>query len=177
MTNSARISSTDGLPAVSSDTVNVSAFTATALPSPQTYTQTVTYTAATSPSSATGSVTFSIGGTTLCTATLPTLSCTATNAPVGADTVTATYSGDSNFAPQTTTTTLTITKATPTFTEAAAPSSIVYGSQDTLSDSGLPGWRDRHRDVQLGRLDAVRRDHPGDELPDRDARSEPARTR
>ena len=137
VTNSARISSDDGLPAVSSDTVNVSAFTATALPSPQAYTQTVTYTAAL-PSSATGSVTFSIGGTTLCTATLPTLSCTATNAPVGTDTVTATYSGDSNFTSQTTTTTLTITKATPTFTEAAAPSSIVYGSQDTLSDSGLP---------------------------------------
>ncbi|MGD0195955.1 MAG: Ig-like domain repeat protein [Candidatus Dormibacteria bacterium] len=137
VTNSARISSDDGLPAVASDTVNVSAFTATALPSPQAYTQTVTYTAAL-PSSATGSVTFSIGGTTLCTATLPTLSCTATTAPVGTDTVTATYSGDSNFASQVTTTTLTITKATPTFTEAAAPSSIVYGSQDTLSDSGLP---------------------------------------
>jgi hypothetical protein len=137
VTNSARISSDDGLPAVSSDTVNVSAFTATALPSPQAYTQTVTYTAAL-PSSATGTVTFTIGGTTLCTATLPTLSCTATNAPVGSDTVTASYSGDSNFTPQTTTTTLTITKATPTFTEAAAPSSIVYGSQDTLSDSGLP---------------------------------------
>jgi hypothetical protein len=138
VTNSARISSTDGLPAVSSDTVNVSAFTATALPSPQTYTQLVTYTA-TLPSSTTGTVTFSIGGTTLCTATLPALSCTATNAPVGTDTVSAVYSGDSNFATQTTTTTLTITKATPTFTEAAAPSSIVYGSQDTLSDSGLPG--------------------------------------
>jgi hypothetical protein len=137
VTNSARISSDDALPAVSSDTVNVSAFTATALPSPQAYTQTVTYTAAL-PSSATGAVTFSIGGTTLCTATLPTLSCTATNAPVGTDTVTASYSGDSNFASQLTTTTLTITKATPTFTEAAAPTSIVYGSQDTLSDSGLP---------------------------------------
>ena len=90
------------------------------------------------PSSATGTVTFSVGGTTLCTATLPALSCTANNAPVGADTVTATYSGDTTFAPQTTTTTLTITKATPSFTEAAAPASIVYGSQDTLSNSGLP---------------------------------------
>jgi hypothetical protein len=137
VTNSARISSDDALPAVSSDTVNVSTLTATALPSPQAYTQTVTYTAAL-PSSATGSVTFSIGGTTLCTATLPTLSCTATNAPVGVDTVTAAYSGNSTFAPQTTTTTLTITKATPTFSENAAPASIVYGSQDTLSDSGLP---------------------------------------
>ncbi len=137
-TNTARISSTDGLPAVSSDPVSVSSFTATALPSPQAYTQAVTYSAAL-PSTATGTVTFSIGGTTLCTATLPALSCSATNAPVGSDTVTATYSGDSNFAAQTTTTPLTITKATPSFTEAAAPASIVYGSQDTLSDSGLPG--------------------------------------
>ncbi len=137
VTNTARLSSTDALPAVSSDAVLVSAFTDTASPSPQTYLQTVTYTA-TLPSSATGTVTFSIGGTTLCPATLPSLNCTASNAPVGADTVTATYSGDTNFAPQTTTTALTITKATPSFTEAAAPASIVYGSQDTLSDSGLP---------------------------------------
>jgi hypothetical protein len=57
---------------------------------------------------------------------------------VGSDTVTATYSGDTNFAPQTTTTPLTITKATPSFTEAAAPASIVFGSKDTLSVAGLP---------------------------------------
>jgi len=138
VTNSARLSSTDALPAVSSDPVQVTSFTASATPSPQTYLQTVTY-ASILPSSATGTVTYSIGGTTLCTATLPGLSCTASNAPVGTDTVTATYSGDTNFAPQTTTTLLTINKATPSFTEAAAPASIVYGSPDTLSDSGLPG--------------------------------------
>ena len=138
VTNTARISSTDGLPAVSSDTVNVTPFTATALPSPQAYAQSVTYAGAL-PSTATGTVTFSIGGTTLCTATLPALSCSAGNAPVGSDTVTATYSGDSSFAPQTTTTTVTITKATPSFTEAAAPATIVFGAQDTLSAAGLPG--------------------------------------
>jgi hypothetical protein len=138
VSNSARIASTDALPAVSSDTVNVTAFTALASPSPQTYLQSVTY-SATLPSSATGTVTFSIGGTTLCTATLPALSCAASNAPVGSDTVTATYSGDTNFSSQTTTTPLTISKASPSFTEAAAPTSIVYGSQDTLSVSGLPG--------------------------------------
>ena len=138
ITNTARISSTDGLPATSSDPVNVSAFTASASPSPQAYAQPVTLTAAL-PSSATGTVTFTSGTTTLCTVTLPALSCTASNAPTGSDTVTATYSGDSNFAPQTTTTTLTISKATPSMTEAAAPASIVHGSQDTLSFSGLPG--------------------------------------
>ncbi|MFI5285087.1 MAG: beta strand repeat-containing protein [Candidatus Dormibacteria bacterium] len=138
VTNTARISSIDGLPAVSNDAVQVSTFAATALPSPQAYLQPVTYTAAL-PSSATGTVTFRIGATVLCTTTLPALSCTASNAPVGSDTVTASYSGDSNFAPQTTTTTVTITRATPTFTEAAAPASIPYGAQDTLSVAGLPG--------------------------------------
>ena len=72
------------------------------------------------------------------------------------------------FAPQSTTTTLTITKATPTFTEAAAPSSIVYGSQDTLSDSGLPAGATGTVTFSIRRLDALRRNHPGDELPDRD---------
>jgi hypothetical protein len=136
VTNTARISSTDGLPAASSDQVTVSSLTASALPSPQTYGQSVTY-AVTLPSSATGTVTFTTGSTTLCTAPLPALSCTATNAPVGTDTVTATYSGDSNFAPQTTTATLTVNKAIPSITEAAAPATIAYGAQDTLSISGL----------------------------------------
>jgi len=138
VTNIARISSTDGLPATSSDAVNVSAFTASALPSPQTFGQSVTY-SSTLPSSATGSVTFTTGTTTLCTATLPATSCTATTAPTGTDTVTAAYSGDSNFVAQSATTTLTIIKATPAMTEAAAPASIAYGAQDTLSFAGLPG--------------------------------------
>jgi len=137
VTNTARVSSIDALPAVGNDAVNVSAFTATALPSPQAYMQSVTYTAAL-PSSATGTVTFSIGGKTLCTTILHALSCTAITAPVGSDTVTASYSGDTNFAPQTTKTTLSIIKATPSFTEAAAPATIPYGTQDTLSDAGLP---------------------------------------
>jgi hypothetical protein len=137
VTNTARMSSTDGLPAVSNDAVNVTAFTASALPSPQTYLQPVTY-ASMLPTAVSGTVTFTIGATTLCTAALPAVSCTATNAPVGTDSVTATYSGDSTFAPQTTTTTVTIVKATPSFSEAAAPSSIPFGTQDTLSASGLP---------------------------------------
>jgi hypothetical protein len=60
----------------------------------------------------TGTVAFSVGSTTLCTT--PTLDvsgagmCSATNAPVGADTVTATYSGDANYAPSVGTTPLTV---------------------------------------------------------------------
>jgi hypothetical protein len=64
--------------------------------SPVTYAATVSSTGGTP----TGTVTFSVGTTTLCTTgTLEsgTGSCVAANAPVGDDTVTALYSGDSNF--------------------------------------------------------------------------------
>jgi hypothetical protein len=73
----------------------------------------------------TGTVTFKVGATTLCT----TLaldgsgngSCSATNAPVGTDTVTATYSGDANFATSSGTTTETVSSAPrPTTTTATA---------------------------------------------------------
>lgn len=49
----------------------------------------------------TGTVTFTVGTTRLCTAGLSggEGSCTSTHAPVGADTVTANYSGDVNFTP------------------------------------------------------------------------------
>ena len=166
VTNTARISSTDGLPATAGDTVNVTSFRASASPSPGSYAQSLTY-SATLPTSATGTVTFSIGSTTLCTATLPALSCTASDAPTGSDTLTATYSGDSNFAPQTTTTALTINKATPTMTEAAAPASIVYGSQDTLSIAGLPGDATGTVTFTAGWIHALHRRDTGDELPDR----------
>ena len=86
---------------------------------------------------------------------------------MGSDTVTATYSGDGSFAPQTTTTTLTITKATPTFVEAASPASIVDGSQDTLSDPVCQRGH-RHGDLLLRRIDALHRDFSGDKLPDVD---------
>jgi len=59
----------------------------------------------------TGSVAFTVGTTALCTATLSSGagSCTATNAPVGADTVTATYSGTAPFATSSGTTPLVVT--------------------------------------------------------------------
>jgi hypothetical protein len=59
----------------------------------------------------TGTVAFSIGSTTVCvTASLVSgaASCTSTNAPPGANTVRATYSGDANFAPSVGTTSLVI---------------------------------------------------------------------
>ena len=59
----------------------------------------------------TGSVVFTIGSTTLCTAVLSggVAACGATNAPVGKDTVTGTYSGGGGFATSSATKTLTVT--------------------------------------------------------------------
>ncbi|MDG6908801.1 MAG: Ig-like domain repeat protein [Nitrososphaerota archaeon] len=60
----------------------------------------VTYSATVSPSTATGTVAFTVGSTALCTATLSggAGNCASTKAPVGSDTVTGTYSGDTTDA-------------------------------------------------------------------------------
>ena len=60
----------------------------------------------------TGTVTFSVGPLTLCTTgalASGTGSCTSTAAPVGTDTVSATYSGDADFSPSVGSTTLVVT--------------------------------------------------------------------
>ncbi len=93
------------------------------------------------PGDATGTVTFTSGGSPLCIATLPALSCqTSTTLAPGTYPVTATYSGDSHYKSTTATgASFVVTKADPSFTEAAAPASIPYGNADTLSIAGLPG--------------------------------------
>jgi hypothetical protein len=93
------------------------------------------------PGDATGTVTFSSGGTTLCTAELPTLSCqTSTTLTPGAYPVTATYTGDGNYnAGVAGGASFVVTLADTSMTEFAAPSTISFGMQDTLSTAGLPG--------------------------------------
>ena len=92
------------------------------------------------PADATGTVTFTSSGSTLCVATLPALSCaTPTSLIPGLYPVTATYSGDGNYTGATVSTaSFTVTIASTSMTESAAPASIPYGSTDTLSVSGLP---------------------------------------
>jgi hypothetical protein len=73
----------------------------------------VVYLAVVTPTGAsqTGTITFTTGSTTLCTATLSggVAACGATNAPTGTDTVTAKYSGGGGFASSSGTATLTVT--------------------------------------------------------------------
>jgi len=89
---------------------------------------------------ATGTVTFTSGGATLCVATLPATNClTSTTLAPGSYPVTATYSGDSNYNGSSVSgATFTVTKDTVVLTETAAPASIVYGSTDTVSAFGIP---------------------------------------
>jgi hypothetical protein len=115
-------------------------------PNPVTYGQTVTYsvavTAKSGPAVPTGTVTFSIGGTPICT-TLSLVSgdgsCTSAAAPVGASqTVTATYSGDGTFAASAGTTTLTVNAVAPgsrpsTTTPSVTPSPVPDGGTVTYS--------------------------------------------
>ena len=79
--------------------------------------QSVSYSASVSTSSGapTGTVAFTTGSTSLCTATLSsgTGSCSASNAPAGTDTVTGTYSGDSTHAASSGTATLTVSLPPP----------------------------------------------------------------
>jgi Bacterial Ig-like domain (group 3) len=92
------------------------------------------------PLDATGTVTFTSGGSTLCTATLPATSCqTSMTLAPGTYPVTATYSGDGSYNGSTATgASFTVTKATITLDETASPIAIVFGTADTVSASGLP---------------------------------------
>ena len=120
-----------------------SAYTMTASASPTTtaYGNAVTLSVAGLPGDATGSVSFSSGTTTLCTATLPALSCDTPAALAPATyPVTATYSGDGNYDGATTGTSFAITKSSAyTMTASASPTTTAYGDAVSLSVSGLPG--------------------------------------
>jgi alpha-tubulin suppressor-like RCC1 family protein len=123
--------------------------TATAAPAASTSGDPVTYGATVVPTTGTGTptgmVTFTVGAVTLCTT--PALvsgtgSCAASNAPVGTDTVTATYSGDATFATSTGTTTETVAAPPPppsvsSVNPNSGPSS--GGTVVTITGSGFAG--------------------------------------
>ena len=111
--------------------------TASSSPNPSTYGESVTLTAdvTSAGGTPTGSVTFSTGSETLCTATLSggSASCSTTTIPVGTQTITATYSGDANFLPSSGMTEQTVNQATTTTTVSSSPNPSTYGESVTLS--------------------------------------------
>ncbi len=115
-------------------------FTASAAPSTAPYGTGVTLSAAGLPAGATGTVTFTSGATTLCSKAVSSgdASCTTGILPPGSYPVTATYSGDADYAGATASTSFTIDQAATSFTAAAAPSTAPYGTSVTLSATGLP---------------------------------------
>ena len=101
----------------------------------QTVSYSATVTGALGGAAPTGTVTFTAGSTVLCSATLTaaTASCPATTAPVGSDTVTATYSGDTDYSGSTGTVTETIGRAAGTVGIAASPAGTTFGQTVTYS--------------------------------------------
>jgi hypothetical protein len=102
----------------------------------------------------TGTVTMTAGTTTLCVATLSagTGSCnpsSGTSLGVGSHTVTATYSGDSNFNSSTAAETVKITKAASTTSLTLSTATVTYGSEKSLvmtvkvtpQFAGIPGGK------------------------------------
>ena len=134
-----KVSSTDANPAATTRNVTVTAFTATVGAPSVSHGTAESLIAAGLPANATGSVTFTSGATTLCTAILPAPSCAApaTLSPATYP-VTASYSGDPNYSPQTTTTSFVVTKAATTFSAGVSDTSVPFGTADTVSFSGLP---------------------------------------
>ncbi|BEP12884.1 hypothetical protein acdb102_11950 [Acidothermaceae bacterium B102] len=115
------------------------AITATAAPTSTGWGNAVTLTAGNVPGPATGSIVFTSGATTLCTATLPTLSClTSSTLAAGTYPVTATYAGDSNYTGSTASTSFTIVPTATTFTVAPTPATVTYGTATSLAETGLP---------------------------------------
>jgi hypothetical protein len=115
-------------------------FTASATPSSVSFGTSATLAATGLPGGATGTVTFASGGSPLCTASLPTTTCsTSTSLAAAIYPITATYSGDASYAGSTATTTVTVTAVGTSFTASATPASVSVGTSATLADSGLPG--------------------------------------
>ena len=138
-TVTAKVSSRDANPGSATDSVSVVTFGATATPTSTGHGNAVTLGGTNLPSNATGSITFTSGATTLCTATLPTTTCsTSSSLAAGSYPVTATYSGDSNYSSVSATTSFSITQGSTSLTAGVSSPTVPYGTADTLSFSGLP---------------------------------------
>jgi len=116
-------------------------FTASANPTSTAYGNTVQLSASGLPSDATGTVTFTSGGSTLCTTgqlSSGSASCSTGVLTQGSYPVTATYPGTADYVGSTASTSFTITKAATSFTASATPTSASVGNTVQLTASGLP---------------------------------------
>ncbi len=123
-----------------SDAAVVWNFVAAAAPNQTSYGNTVTLSESGLPATATGTVTFTSGGTTLCTVTLTGLageatSCTTAVLPLGSYSVTAAYSGDANDPSSTASTSFAIGQAS-TSTSGAVKD---VGTGATWTNTEVPG--------------------------------------
>jgi hypothetical protein len=117
-------------------------FTATEMPDPATYGQAVTITETGLAASATGTVTYTdhATGATLCTATLPDPTCVTDGTQrAGLVLVDGAYSGDSSYAPSTSSSQYTVTPAGTALQASASPASGPHGTAVTLTQTNLPG--------------------------------------
>ena len=154
-TSSFTVKATDAVTGTATATLSLAvakgtaAVSATAKPSSTTFGDAVTYSATVSGGGAApgGTVTFTTGTVALCHGTISSgkVTCTASSAPGGTDTITATYGGDANYLSAHSTTSLTVAKASTTTTEVGAdPSSTTTGTSVTYSATvssaaGTPG--------------------------------------
>jgi hypothetical protein len=129
-------------------------FTASATPTSTSAGHTITLRASGLPSTATGTVAFTAGNATLCTATIrrnTTIQCsTSANLAAGSYNVTATYSGDNTYQGSTAATHFTISKATTRFTASASPTRVGSGQAFTISIFGLPANATGRVDITVG---------------------------
>lgn len=122
--------------------VNLNATSVTVTtPGPSTFGNTVTVTA-TVPTGATGTVSFSSGGTIIGSGTINpstgTVSVSTSTLPVGNNTITASYSGDSSYSSASGSTTQTVNKQTPTVTVTTSGPST-YGAPVTITTTVSAG--------------------------------------
>ncbi|MET4705378.1 Ig-like domain repeat protein [Frigoribacterium sp. UYMn621] len=142
------VSSTDATAVQTSSSVTITKIptTTTVAVSPATTqygtSQTITANVGPVPDGGTVAIIDTTTGQTLCAAapvTAGVATCVATaTGPIGAQTITATYSGDATYAPSSGTTTSTVTQATSTIGVTASPADISYGGASTLTATGMP---------------------------------------
>lgn len=137
--------STNDLPATS-NTVSLTVTQATSLkvtatPSPASYGRTISLSGSGLPAKATGTVSFISSSTLLCQATVAggRAACDVpTNLAPGSYTILGQYSGDTTYAPSSTSIGLMVTKAATSIGARAIPASVPYGTALTLEATKLP---------------------------------------